>query len=85
MHPAHVGIIVERDSATKPFFERLLEERRFVELGKHFRDGRPCDVARDAERLQLLNDASLAALAQPDFRARTSEGCTPIVERLFAA
>jgi hypothetical protein len=85
MHTAHLVVVVERDPTAKPLFERLLEKCRFVELGKHLGDCRPCNLARNAEGLQLLDDASAAAAAEADFRPRAGQRRTAVVESPLGA
>ena len=85
MHAAEVRRVAQRDARTKPSFERLLEQRAFIDLSEHFRHGILRHLARNAERLNLTHDARAAAVSYSNLGSRAGEGRTAIVDRTLAA
>lgn len=85
MHATHGGRVFQLDAVAHAFLERLLEQRRLVDLTEHFGDGGPRNVAGDAERFDLTDYPGAAAL--PDLRlgTRAGERNPAVVERTLLA
>jgi len=77
--------IGERQAATQPLFEGLLEQRRLVELAEHVGDGASGGGAADAERLDLAENARAAPLLQPHLCSRAGQGGAMVVDRPLTA
>ena len=57
MHAAEDGGVAQRHAMTKAAVERLLEKRCLIDLGEHFGDRVPRNIARNAERFDLPHHA----------------------------
>src|SRR5712691_663642 len=84
VHAAEDRRIAQRHPMTEAALERLLEERRLIDLREDFSDGLPRDIARDAERFDLPDDARASAMLDAYLGPRAGERRAAVVERAFA-
>ena len=68
---------------SKASVQRLLDEQIFVELAEDLRDRRASDVARNAERVELLQGAQPSVPLHERFRSGARHGSPAVIQCAF--
>ena len=78
------GGSLERHTVPQPAVEYLLDQKVFVEVPEDLRDGRPRDVARDAERFELAQRPQPPMTLHVRFRSRARQRGAAVVQGALA-
>ena len=83
MEPPEDGGVTQIHAVAKTAVQRLFQQLAFVNLAEHLRDRVAGDVARNAERLDMPDNARAAAMLHAQLGPRARHSRTPIIDCLF--
>src|SRR5258706_15447670 len=84
VHASEDRRVAQRHAAAQAAIERLLEQCCFINVCEHLGNRFPGDIPRNAERLDLPDDAGPAAMPEANLRPCAGQGGPAVVKSALA-